>query len=84
MRLDSTATRPATLLFIQPAKPQIHLPMQLLIRMGRFPASNEDTRIDAPLIVALLVPLTSVFADSLFYLRSSRFTSLVARTEVAP
>jgi hypothetical protein len=43
---------PAALLFIQSAQQQIHLPMQLLIRMGRFPASNEDTRIDAPLIVA--------------------------------
>jgi hypothetical protein len=28
------------LLFIQAAKPQIHLPMQFLLRMGRFPASN--------------------------------------------
>jgi len=27
---------PATLLFIQPTKPQIHLPMQVLIRMERF------------------------------------------------
>jgi hypothetical protein len=27
---------PATLLFIQPTKPQIHLSMQLLIRMRRF------------------------------------------------
>jgi hypothetical protein len=43
---------PATLLFIQAAKPQIHLPMQFLLRMGRFPASNGGTRIDELLIVA--------------------------------
>jgi hypothetical protein len=68
---------PAALLFIQAAQQHIHLPMQLLIWMGRFPASNGDTCIDAPLILAWPVPLTSVFLDALFYLLSSRFTNLV-------
>ncbi len=79
MRLDSIATRPSVLLFIQPTRAADPSADAGLSQDGAPPADSGGTRIAAPLIVAWLVPRTSVFATSFFYLLSSPLTSPCGR-----
>lgn len=67
---------PAKLLFIQAAQQQIHLPMQLLIRMRCVLLAMRTLAVMYLHSWHSLFPLICGCIASLFYLLSSRFTSL--------